>query len=121
MCSIALDERSEMPSNLESLERTIAYPDMTPELTEVFSTTVVELEYRIETDVWINDGCPRRSHNRSWSRSASLSLYLPFVYGHRFADGRIRLRSEVIAQYHQSEADRGHEREEERLVQPGED
>ena len=58
MCGIASDERSEMPSNLESLEsleHTIAYPDMTPELIEMFSTTVVELEYRIETDVWIND------------------------------------------------------------------
>ncbi len=52
MCGIASNERSEMLSNLE---RAIEHPDMTPELAEVLSTSVVELEYRVETDVRIND------------------------------------------------------------------
>ena len=94
MCGIASDERSEMLSNLE---RAIEHPDMTPELAEVLSTSVVELEYRVETDVRINNRRPRRSRSRSRSRSASLSLYLPLVHRHQFADGLGRLRLEMIA------------------------
>lgn len=40
---------------LSSLERVIEHPDMTPELAEVLSTSVIELEYRVETNVRSND------------------------------------------------------------------
>ncbi|WP_336364853.1 hypothetical protein [Halalkalicoccus salilacus] len=40
---------------LPNLERAIEHPDMTPEPAEVLSTSVVKLEYRVETDVRIND------------------------------------------------------------------
>ena len=38
-----------------NLERAIEHPDMTPELAQVLSTSVVKLEYRVETGVQIND------------------------------------------------------------------
>lgn len=41
---------------LPNLERAIEHPDMTEELAEVLSTSEVELEYRIETNVRIDDG-----------------------------------------------------------------
>ena len=52
MGGMASDERSEMLSNLECA---IEHPNMTPEFVEVLTTSVVELEYRVETDVQIND------------------------------------------------------------------
>ena len=40
---------------LPNLERAMDHPDMTEELAEVLSTNLVRLEYRVETDVRIND------------------------------------------------------------------
>ena len=40
---------------LPNLERAMDHPDMTEELAEILSTRTVQLEYRIETDVRIND------------------------------------------------------------------
>ena len=39
---------------LPNLERALEHPDMTEELAEVLSSSVVELEYRVESDVRIN-------------------------------------------------------------------
>lgn len=39
---------------LPNLERALEHPDMTEELAEVLSTSVVELEYRIESGVHID-------------------------------------------------------------------
>lgn len=40
---------------LPNLERAMDHPDMTEELAEILSTRKVQLEYRVETDVRIND------------------------------------------------------------------
>lgn len=40
---------------LANLERAMDHPDMTPELAALLSTSQVELEYRIESGVHIND------------------------------------------------------------------
>lgn len=40
---------------LPNLERAIEHPDMTKELAEILSTNLVQLEYRVETDIQIND------------------------------------------------------------------
>ena len=41
---------------LPNLERAMNHPDMTEELAEILSTNLVQLEYRIETDVRITKG-----------------------------------------------------------------
>lgn len=38
-----------------NLERAMDHPDMTEELAEILSTKLVRLEYRLETDIRIND------------------------------------------------------------------
>ena len=40
---------------LLNLERAMEHPDMTEELAEILSTKLARLEYRVETDVRIND------------------------------------------------------------------
>jgi hypothetical protein len=40
---------------LPALERAVEHPDMTEDLAEVLSTGVVEVEYRIETEVNTNE------------------------------------------------------------------
>ena len=40
---------------LANLERAMQHPDMTPELAALLSTSQVELEYQIQSDVKIND------------------------------------------------------------------
>ena len=40
---------------LPNLERAMDHPDMTEELAEVLSTNFVQLKYRIETDLQINN------------------------------------------------------------------
>ena len=40
---------------LPNLERAMEHPDMTEELAEILSTKLARLEYRVETDVRIND------------------------------------------------------------------
>lgn len=40
---------------LNNLERAMDHPDMTPELAALLSTSQVELEYEIQTDVEIRD------------------------------------------------------------------
>lgn len=40
---------------LPNLDWALEHPDMTEELAEVLSTSMVELEYCVETDVRIND------------------------------------------------------------------
>jgi hypothetical protein len=39
---------------LPYLERALEHPDMTEELADVLLTLVVALEYRVESDAWIN-------------------------------------------------------------------
>jgi hypothetical protein len=39
---------------LRNLERAVNHPDMTEELADVLSTRVVNIEYRVETDVEID-------------------------------------------------------------------
>lgn len=52
----AIDAACEFTSEtIPNLERAIEHPDMTEELAEVLSTNLVQLEYRVETDVQIND------------------------------------------------------------------
>ena len=52
----AIDSACEFTEQmLPNLERALEHPDMTEELAEVLSTSVVELEYRIESGVRIND------------------------------------------------------------------
>ena len=40
---------------LRNLDRALDHPDMTSELAEVLSMPDVELDYRIETDLRVND------------------------------------------------------------------